>query len=44
MQMMSVVLPDLGAGFVLSLEIFVVTLVGAVPVHLDISHAGFSQD
>lgn len=29
MQMMSVVLPDLGAGFVLSLEIFVVTLVGA---------------
>ena len=43
MQMMSVVLPDLGAGFVLSLEIFVVTLVGALPLGVVIALARMSK-
>lgn len=43
MQMMSVVLPDLGAGFVLSLEIFVVTLVGALPLGIVIALARMSR-
>lgn len=43
MQMMSVVLPDLGQGFVLSLEIFVVTLLGALPLGVVIALARMSK-
>lgn len=44
MQMMSVVLPDLGAGFILSLEIFVVTLLGALPLGIVIALARMSKN
>ncbi len=43
MQMMSLVLPDLAGGFVLALEIFVVTLIGALPLGVLIALARMSK-
>ncbi len=43
MGMMAVVLPDLGAGFVMSLEIFVITLIGALPLGIVIALARMSK-
>ena len=43
MQMMSLVLPDLAGGFVLALEIFAVTLLGALPLGVLIALARMSK-
>lgn len=43
LQMMSLVLPDLGQGFVMALEIFVVTLVGSLPLGIVIALARMSK-
>lgn len=43
MHMMSLMLPDLGGGFVLSLEVFAVTLVGALPLGIVIALARMSK-
>jgi polar amino acid transport system permease protein len=41
--MMSLVIPDLASGFVLSLEVFVVTLIGALPLGVLIALARMSK-
>ena len=43
MQMMSLVIPDLAGGFVMALEIFVVTLIGALPLGIVIALARMSK-
>ena len=43
MQMMSLVIPDLAGGFVMALEIFVVTLLGSLPLGVIIALARMSK-
>ena len=43
MQMMSLVLPDLAGGFIMALEIFAVTLIGALPLGIVIALARMSR-
>ncbi len=43
MQMMSLVIPDLAGGFVMALEIFVVTLIGSLPLGIVIALARMSK-